>query len=110
MSAGRRPSGSISSGSTLGTAFLFGGAYLQLEEAELLLTWPIQAVILAALHMAAAERLNRLGLGDAGDLALVETRVERTESTVRIVHLFEYGPHKARLLTEPFEGYGTEEA
>ena len=43
---------------------------------------------------AEAERLNALGLGD---LELVETRVERTDSTVRIVHVFE---------TEPFEGYG----
>lgn len=49
---------------------------------------------------AEAERLNELGLGD---LTLVETRVERTEPTVRIVHVFEYG--NARLLTEPFEGY-----
>ena len=56
-----------------------------------------------------AERLNQLGLGDAQDLTLVETRVERTDSTLRIVHLFEYGPQKARLLTEPFEGYGGEE-
>ena len=54
---------------------------------------------------AEADRLNQLGLGDA-ELALVETRIERLDSTVRIVHLFEYGPHKARLLTEPFEGYG----
>jgi uncharacterized membrane protein len=46
--------------STLGTAFLFGGAYLHLDEADLLLSWPIQAVMLAGLHMAAAERLNRL--------------------------------------------------
>src|ERR671923_1395181 len=58
---------------------------------------------------AEAERLNQLGLGEAGDLTLVETRVERTDSTIRIVHLFEYGPHKARLMTEPFEGYGGEE-
>ena len=43
---------------------------------------------------AEAERLNELGLGD---LTLVETRVERTDSTVRLVHVFE---------TEPFEGYG----
>ena len=43
---------------------------------------------------AEAERLNGLGLGD---LTLVETRVERTDSTVRLVHVFE---------TEPFEGYG----
>lgn len=55
---------------------------------------------------AEAERLNQVGLGDAEDLTLVETRVERTDSTIRVVHLFEYGPHKARLLTEPFEGYG----
>ena len=54
---------------------------------------------------AEADRLNQLGLGDA-DLALLETRIERLDSTIRIVHLFEYGPHKARLLTEPFEGYG----
>jgi len=42
---------------------------------------------------AEAERLNGLGLED---LRLVETRVERAESTVRIVHVLE---------TEPFEGY-----
>jgi hypothetical protein len=58
---------------------------------------------------AEAERLNQLGLGDAEELRLVETRVERTDSTVRLVHLFEYGPQKARLLTEAFEGYGGEE-
>lgn len=58
---------------------------------------------------AEAERLNQLGLGVAEELTLVETRVERTDSTIRVVHLFEYGPHKARLLTEPFEGYGGEE-
>jgi hypothetical protein len=45
---------------------------------------------------AEAERLNQLGLGDADGLTLVESRVEPTESTVRIVHVFE---------TEPFEGY-----
>ena len=48
---------------------------------------------------AEAERLNELGLGDAEDLTLVETRVERADSTVRLVHVFE---------TEPFEGYGGE--
>jgi hypothetical protein len=57
---------------------------------------------------AEAERLNRLGLGDAEDLVLIETRVERTDSTVRLVHVFEYGSGRARLLTEPFEGYGGE--
>ena len=58
---------------------------------------------------AEAERLNQLGLGDAEQFALVETRVERTDSTIRLVHVFEYGPQKARLLTEAFEGYGGEE-
>jgi hypothetical protein len=53
---------------------------------------------------AEAERLNQLGL-DAEGLTLVETRVERADSAVRIVHVFEYGPHQARLLTEPFEDY-----
>jgi len=42
---------------------------------------------------AEAERLNQLGLDN---LRLVETRVERTDSTVRIVHVFE---------TEPFDDY-----
>jgi hypothetical protein len=55
---------------------------------------------------AEADRLNQLGLGDAEKLTLVETRVERTDSTVRLVHVFEFGPHNARLLTEAFEGYG----
>ena len=59
---------------------------------------------------AEAERLNELGLGDAEDLTLVETRVERTDPTVRIVHVFEYGPRQARLQTEPYEGYGGEPA
>src|SRR3954464_3556936 len=58
---------------------------------------------------AEAERLNQLGLGDAESLELVETRVERTNSTLRVVHLFEFGPQEARLLTEPFEGYGGDE-
>jgi hypothetical protein len=58
---------------------------------------------------AEAERLNDLGLGDAEDLSLAESRVERTDSTVRIVHLFEYGAQKARLMTESFEGYGGEQ-
>ena len=58
---------------------------------------------------AEADRLNQLGLGDAEQLTLVETRVERADATVRLVHVFEYGPRKARLLTEPFEGYGADE-
>jgi hypothetical protein len=55
---------------------------------------------------AEAERLNELGL-DGADLTLVETRIERTDPTLRVVHVFEFGPNGARLLTEPFEGYGS---
>ena len=58
---------------------------------------------------AEAGRLNELGLGDEERFKLVETRVERTDSTVRLVHVFEYGPQGARLLTEAFEGYGGDE-
>jgi hypothetical protein len=54
---------------------------------------------------AEAERLNQLDLAESEELVLVETRVERGDSTVRIVHVFEYGPANTRLLTEPFEGY-----
>jgi hypothetical protein len=53
-----------------------------------------------------AERLNQLGLGNDPNLTLVETRVERLESTVRIVHVFEHKVTKARQSTEPFENYG----
>ena len=42
---------------------------------------------------AEAERLNQMGIED---LKLVATRVERGDSTVRLVHVFE---------TEPFENY-----
>ncbi len=52
-----------------------------------------------------AERLNQLGLGTAPDLKLVESRVERVGPAVRITHLFERGPNKEELLTEPFENY-----
>ncbi len=52
-----------------------------------------------------AERLNQLGLADVPGLALVETRVEPAGSAVRITHLFETGPRKARLLTEPYTNY-----
>jgi hypothetical protein len=55
---------------------------------------------------AEAERLNQLGLGDIEELTLVETRIERTEPTIQVTHVFEYGPQKARLSTEPFTGYG----
>jgi hypothetical protein len=57
---------------------------------------------------AEAERLNGLGLGDADELALSETRIERTDGSIRVVHVFEFGSQQARLLTEPFEGYADE--
>ncbi len=54
---------------------------------------------------AEAERLNSIGLGDAADLKLLETRVERLPTTLRITHIFEHRPTGARLQTEPFTGY-----
>jgi hypothetical protein len=54
---------------------------------------------------AEADRLNSLGLADRNELKLIESRVERQDSTVRITHIFEYGSQKARLLTEPFTNY-----
>ena len=52
-----------------------------------------------------AERLDQLGLGDAPDLELLETRVERVGEEVRLTHLFRHKPTGARLLTEPFQDY-----
>jgi len=54
---------------------------------------------------AEAERLNQLGLGNDPDLTLVETRVERLQSTIRLAHIFENKATKARQETEPFENY-----
>jgi hypothetical protein len=54
---------------------------------------------------AEAERLNGAGFGSSPDLKLVETRIERLPSTLRVTHVFEYAPLKVRLLTEPFTGY-----
>jgi hypothetical protein len=54
---------------------------------------------------AEAERLNAAGLADAPELKLLETRIERLPTTVRITHIFEHLPTGARLLTEPFTGY-----
>lgn len=54
---------------------------------------------------AEAERLNQLGLGDAKEFELVETRVERVGEEVRLIHVFKYRPLDVRLLTEPFQGY-----
>jgi hypothetical protein len=55
---------------------------------------------------AEAERLNQLGYGDRPELKLIETRVEPLKSTVRITHVFESGPKKEPVVTEPFENYG----
>ncbi|PYP60573.1 MAG: hypothetical protein DMD44_01895 [Gemmatimonadetes bacterium] len=52
-----------------------------------------------------AERLNQLGLGNAPDLELLETRVERVADEVRLTHVFRHNPTGARLLTEPFQDY-----
>ncbi len=55
---------------------------------------------------AEAERLNELGLDDAEDFELLETRVERaSDSEVRIVHVFRHKPLDIRFWTEPFTGY-----
>jgi len=47
-----------------------------------------------------------MGLGDAKDFELVETRVERAGSEVRLTQVLTYKPLNLRLLTEPFQGYG----
>jgi len=52
-----------------------------------------------------AERLNQLGLGDAKEFELLETRVERVGDNVRLTHVFKYKPLGVRLLTEPFQDY-----
>jgi hypothetical protein len=54
---------------------------------------------------AEADRLNSIGLGDAADLVLLESRIERLPTNLRITHLFQHRPSGARLLTEPFTGY-----
>ena len=55
---------------------------------------------------AEAGRLNDdLGLGDNPDLGLVESRVERVGSEVKITHVFEDRGKQSRFETEPFTGY-----
>jgi hypothetical protein len=54
---------------------------------------------------AEAERLNALDLGDNPDLELVESRVERVDPAVRIIHVFEDRANDTRFETEPFTGY-----
>jgi hypothetical protein len=55
---------------------------------------------------AEAERLNALGPGDDPNLSLVESRVERSDGTVRLTHVFQNKSTGARQETEPFENYG----
>ncbi|HEY3013074.1 MAG TPA: hypothetical protein VGJ36_10025 [Gemmatimonadales bacterium] len=52
-----------------------------------------------------AERLNAMGLGSDSNFRLVESRVERLPSAVRLTHVLEYRPLGIRLLTEPYTGY-----
>jgi hypothetical protein len=52
-----------------------------------------------------AERLTAMGLSDDPNFNLIESRVERLSSALRITHVFEYRPLGIRLLTEPFTGY-----
>ncbi len=51
--------------STLGSGFIFGGAYWQLREHQYLLSWPVLSVGLAAVHMGLAQRLDHLRRSDA---------------------------------------------
>jgi hypothetical protein len=54
---------------------------------------------------AEAVRLNGMGLGDAKEFELVESRVERVGDEVRLTHVLRYKPLNLRLLTEPFQDY-----
>jgi hypothetical protein len=54
---------------------------------------------------AEAERLNAMGLGDATEFELIETRVERAEREVCITHVLRYKPLGVTLLTERYCGY-----
>lgn len=52
-----------------------------------------------------AERLNQLGLDINPDLRLIESRIERLPTAVRITHVFEDKAKATRFETEPFTGY-----
>ncbi|MCZ7626542.1 MAG: hypothetical protein C3F12_01825 [Candidatus Methylomirabilota bacterium] len=52
-----------------------------------------------------AERLNALGLGNATEFELMETRVERADQEVIITHVLRYRPLGIRLRVEPYRGY-----
>ena len=50
-------------------------------------------------------RLNEMKLEQDPNLELVESRVERLPTAVRITHIFQYKPSQTRLQTEPYTGY-----
>ena len=52
-----------------------------------------------------AERLNALGLGEAKEFELIETRVERVGPEIALTHVLLYRPLGIRLLTELYRGY-----
>ncbi|MBZ0169782.1 hypothetical protein MELA_01799 [Candidatus Methylomirabilis lanthanidiphila] len=52
-----------------------------------------------------AERLNTLGLGEAREFELIETRVERLGPEIALTHILLYRPLGIRLLAEPYRGY-----
>jgi hypothetical protein len=52
-----------------------------------------------------ADRLNALGLSDNPNLTLIESRIARVGSAVRITHVFEDRAKGTRFETEPFTGY-----
>ena len=54
---------------------------------------------------AEAERLNAMGLGDDPNVRLLESRVERVGSSVRITHAFEDRSKGTHFETEPFTDY-----
>ena len=52
-----------------------------------------------------ADRLNGMGLANNPDLKLLETRIERLPTAVRITHVFEDSAKGTRFETQPFTGY-----
>ena len=46
-----------------------------------------------------------MGLSDDPNFKLIESRVERLPTALRITHVFEYQPRGIRLQTDPFTGY-----
>jgi hypothetical protein len=54
---------------------------------------------------AEAERLNEMELANDPNVRLLESRVERVGSSVRITHVLEDRSKGTRFETEPFTGY-----